>query len=148
MSRDSFLTKGYVNTDYLQRAATLLNGIKKRSYELMHIRVGDCVLDVGCGPGTDTIPLAQLTGERGRVIGVDLDPSMIAAANERSSASLYGERITHQVYDAATMPFSTDTFDACRSERLIQHLKDPAKRVAEIVRVTKRGGWIVITDTD
>ena len=45
---------------------------KKRVYAAMHVQEGDRVLDVGCGPGTDTLPLAQIVGPTGRVVGLDI----------------------------------------------------------------------------
>ena len=50
----------------------------------MHLQPGHAVLDVGCGPGTDTIVLAGLVGPTGRVVGVDSDAAMIAGADRRA----------------------------------------------------------------
>lgn len=50
--------KGYVDSDYLQLVAGIVAQYKQRTYALMHVEPGHTVLDVGCGPGTDTIPLA------------------------------------------------------------------------------------------
>jgi hypothetical protein len=48
--------KGYVDTEYLQAVEKLLGRLKERTYSYMQIKTGDKVLDVGCGPGIDTIP--------------------------------------------------------------------------------------------
>jgi ubiquinone/menaquinone biosynthesis C-methylase UbiE len=47
-----------------------------------------------------------------------------------------------------SLPFETDYFDSCRSERLFQHLSNPAQALSEMTRVTKSGGWVVVLDTD
>ena len=47
---------GYVNTDSLDLAAQILSAAKRQTYELMEVQAGHRVLDVGCGPGSDTIP--------------------------------------------------------------------------------------------
>ena len=141
--------KGYVDSDYLQMAAHLLQGSKQRTYDLMHIRPGQRLLDMGCGPGTDTIPLSELAGAGGEVIGVDNDAGMIAEATRRAEAAGVSPWVEHQQVDVTTgLPFPDNTFDACRSERLFQHLFHPEQALAEMARVTKPGGWIVVLDTD
>ena len=140
--------RGYVDIRYLQTTAALLDRVKQRSYALMRIRPGQSVLDVGCGPGTDTIPLARLVGLSGKVSGVDADAAMVAEASRRAKAAGLSACVEHEVGNAQAVPFADGTFDACRSERLFQHLDSPAKVLAEMARVTKHGGWIIVADTD
>jgi ubiquinone/menaquinone biosynthesis C-methylase UbiE len=59
--------KGYVDPEFLRVIGNQLNHIKQRSYALMQIQAGHKVLDLGCGPGTDTIPLAPFVGVNGQV---------------------------------------------------------------------------------
>ena len=47
--------KGYVDPEYLQVAAQVVQQSKQRSYTYMHVQPGQRLLDVGCGPATDTI---------------------------------------------------------------------------------------------
>ena len=140
--------KGYVDTQYLDRTADLLRQYKQRSYACMGVLTGQQVLDVGCGPGTDTLPLAQLVGATGRVVGIDADAAMIAEAKQRAHQAGVDGWVTHQQGDATALPFATDSFAACRSERVFQHLLQPARALAEMVRVTKPGGWVVVFDAD
>jgi SAM-dependent methyltransferase len=114
----------------------------------MAVQVGQQVLDVGCGPGTDTVPLADLVGSTGRVAGLDADAAMIAEANHRAQQAGVAGWVTHQQGDAMALPYATGTFDGCRSERLFQHLEYPERVLAEMVRVTKPGGLVVVLDTD
>lgn len=139
---------GYVDPDYLDVAARLLLPSKLRTYELMELQAGHRVLDLGCGPASDTIALAGIVGETGRVVGVDADAEMVAEANERASAAELAGRVTHEHADAADLPFDDGSFDSCRSERVFQHLPDPAAALAELIRVTRPGGRIVVLDTD
>jgi SAM-dependent methyltransferase len=106
------------------------------------------VLDVGCGPGTDTIPLAQLVGEGGQIVGIDHDEAMIAEADQRAEQAGVTAWVKHRHADAMILPFEANYFNSSRSERLFQHLSSPEQALSEMVRVTKPGGWIVVLDTD
>ncbi len=139
---------GYVDIAYLELAAECARQDKQLSYAAMRLQSGYRVLDVGCGPGTDTLRLARLVGGTGRVIGVDYDPEMLAEANRRAAAAGLEDRVQHLLADAADLPFEENSFNAARSERLFQHLANPAAALAEMVRVTRPGGWIVVLETD
>jgi ubiquinone/menaquinone biosynthesis C-methylase UbiE len=140
--------KGYVDPEYLQVAAQVVQQSKQRSYTCMHVQPGQRLLDVGCGPATDTIPLARLVGPAGQVVGVDYDPAMIAEANRRAELAGVSSWVKHKQGDVSSLPFESGEFDASRSERLFQHLPNPAQALAEMARVVKSGGWVVVLDTD
>jgi ubiquinone/menaquinone biosynthesis C-methylase UbiE len=138
----------YADVQYLHAAGDLLQGAKLRSHALLQVSEGQHILDVGCGPGLDTVALAHLVGPRGRIAGVDRDPQMLAAADARAVAEGVAGWVTHEDADAAALPFATGTFDACRSERVFQDLLHPELVLAEMVRVLKPGGRVVVVDTD
>lgn len=140
--------QGYVDPHYLQVAAALAQPVKQRTYTLLRLSPGARVLDVGCGPGIDTIPLSVCVGPTGQVIGVDCDPMMIAAADAAARQAGVSHHVQHQQADARHLPFADAAFDACRSERLFQHLRDSTAALREVIRVTRPGGWIVVVDTD
>ncbi|MFN8487407.1 MAG: methyltransferase domain-containing protein [Caldilineaceae bacterium] len=142
------IPKGYVDPSYLQATAQLMKALKQRTYTQMHVQPGQKVLDVGCGAGMDTLALAQVVGPGGHVVGVDYDQGMVDEANRRGAQVSGGARLEHRQADATALPFASGEFDACRSERLFQHLPNPALAIAEMSRVTKSGGWIVVLDTD
>jgi ubiquinone/menaquinone biosynthesis C-methylase UbiE len=146
MSRTEYF--GYVNPEYLQDIALKFKPLKERSYKLMHLKTGYRIIDLGCGPGTDTIPLAKFVGSTGKVIGIDADNQMITTANKNAKEAGVSSLVVHRQYDAMSLPFDSDYFDACHTERLFQHLLNPEKVLSEMVRVTKPGGWIVVADTD
>ena len=114
----------------------------------MRVMEGSRVLDVGCGPGTDTIPLAKLVGARGRVAGIDKDAAMIEQANARAIQDGVSGWCEHRVAESDALPFDDESFDAVRAERLFQHLQNPAPSLREMIRVTRAGGTICVLDTD
>ncbi|MHC4192432.1 MAG: methyltransferase domain-containing protein [Planctomycetota bacterium] len=140
--------KGYVDPVYLQVIGDFVKHVKERSYALMQIQPGRKVLDVGCGPGIDTISLAALVSSTGQVVGVDYDPAMIAEAEQRAEKAGVSAWVKYEQADVASLPFEPDYFDSSRSERLFQHLLNPEQALSEMTRVTKSGGWIVVLDTD
>ncbi|MBI3737671.1 MAG: methyltransferase domain-containing protein [Chloroflexi bacterium] len=139
---------GYVDQKYLKAAADLLHQFKERTYERMQIQSGASLLDVGCGAGADTIPLAGRVGAAGQVIGVDHDREMVTRARSAAEAANVNKRVIHICADASRLPLASNSFDASRSERLFQHLPRPELALNEMVRVTKPGGRVVVLDTD
>ncbi|CAG0956459.1 Demethylrebeccamycin-D-glucose O-methyltransferase [Anaerolineae bacterium] len=139
---------GYVDSHYLDNANAFLRSVKQRSYELMRICEGQTVLDLGCGVGIDTLNLAGLVGSSGHVVGVDKDPGMIDEADQRAMQAGLGDRISHRLGEARHLPYPDSHFDACRTERMLMHLADPVGVIAELKRVLKPGGWLVLTEPD
>src|SRR6266480_1760618 len=110
----------FIDPYYLDAMAELIKQNKQCTYTWMHIQPGHSVLDVGCGPGIDTLALAELVGPTGYVVGVDVDAAMIAEANRRAEQAGCRGWCHHEVGDAVALPLETSTFDSCRSERLFQ----------------------------
>lgn len=140
--------KNHSKSDYLVLVASMVSKYKKRSYELMRIRLGDKVLDVGCGPATDTIDLAALVGEAGQVVGVDIAEEHIMQARQKAADAGVERWVVHQLIEGHQLPLDTGYFDSVRSERVFQHAVDSNRLLGEMIRVTKVGGWIVVFDTD
>ena len=139
---------GYVSSAVLQRLAAVTKQLKRRMTKLLQIKPGAVVLDVGCGPATDTIPMARLVGKDGLVVGVDYDEALVAEANRRAVAAGVAAWTQHVVSDASLLPYPSNTFDACRSERVFQHVTDSTAVLQEMVRVTKPQGRIAVADSD
>jgi SAM-dependent methyltransferase len=100
------------------------------------------VLDVACGPGL----VACAAGVRARhVVGVDLTPAMIEQA--RALQSRLGLRNVEWILgDASCLPFSADTFSVVLTRYSLHHFTDPVTVVAEMVRVARPGGSVVVAD--
>ncbi len=130
-------------------AISSLNSIqtyKQQTFTCLEIQAGDRILDVGCGIGDNVRSLAFKVGNSGQVVGVDRSETMVKEAQSRS-ANL-GLPVTYYVGDAEKLDFADCTFDACRSDRTFQHLLNPRQALAEIVRVTRCGGRVVVSEPD
>jgi SAM-dependent methyltransferase len=98
------------------------------------------VLEIGCGVGE----FSRLLAERGaRVTGADISP----VAVEETGRQLEGYEGTEAIAaDICAVPFADETFDLVVSLETIEHSPDPRKALAELVRVTKRGGRLIVTN--
>jgi ubiquinone/menaquinone biosynthesis C-methylase UbiE len=133
---------------YLEVAKSLHGWRRAKSDAMNALRpgIGEKVLDVGCGYGADAIDIASYVGPTGAVTGIDLSEAMVADAARRVAG--LGLPVDFRVGDARELPFEEGSFDGCRAETLLQHVPDPASAVAEMARVVKPGGRLVLLDMD
>ena len=95
-------------------------------------------VDVGCGTGALAYALAPLVGG---VVGVDSSEAYLAAAREQAPPGC-----TFVEGDAAALPFPYGDFDLAGCLRVLHHVRRPELVVAELARLTRRGGRILIAD--
>ncbi|MFD1713988.1 methyltransferase domain-containing protein [Amnibacterium flavum] len=115
-------------------------------YLIHHLHGGFDILDVGSGPGTISVDLADRVAP-GRVVGVDAAESVVRGARELAeSRGLRNVRfVTGDAYD---LPFQDDTFDIAHAHQVLQHLEDPIAVLREMARVVKPGGIVAARDVD
>lgn len=94
------------------------------------------VLDVGSGSGVVTEEVAART--RGQVIGVDLDPAMVAYARGQDG------RAEYRLGDAHDLPFRAGWFDVTTCHFLLLWCREPGRAAEEMVRVTRPGGAVLV----
>jgi SAM-dependent methyltransferase len=112
---------------------------KERIGELLRPAAGGTYLDVGAGAGDDALALAERYSVR--VVGADSSQTMVEEMRRRGLEKAH-------VADAHALPFPDATFDGCWADRVFQHLADPVAALAELRRVTKPGGRVVVADPD
>lgn len=117
---------------------------KKVSYDLMGLQPGDMVLDVGCGLGDDVYAMSAIIGESGQAYGVCNSDLMINTAKQRFSAN----NVSFENQDVYQLRFDDNTFDSVRADRVFIHLDSAEKALAEMLRVLKPGGSVVINEPD
>lgn len=97
-------------------------------------------LDVGTGAGALALALAPLVRE---VVGVDRVPELLALARERAHGLA---NVTFVEGDAESLPFEDGSFDLVGTLRTLHHVPRPELVVAELVRVTRPSGRILVAD--
>lgn len=103
------------------------------------------VLDIGCGLGAIDVLLVQTYGAKG-VIGIDIEPPLIAHAKERTFRSRLDDRIRFQLVEPGPLPFERESFDVVFSKDAIIHIADKKALYRDVLRVLKPGGIFIGSD--
>jgi SAM-dependent methyltransferase len=106
------------------------------------VKTTDAVLDVACGPGLVTCELAKAVE---KVVGVDVTPAMLATARKRQ-VELGLDNLSWELGDALHLPFADQSFDVVITRYSFHHLLSPKLALAEMIRVCKQGGWVLVAD--
>jgi len=128
------------------RSHTWRTAENSAAYLLPHLRTGQSVLDVGCGPGTITADLALLVAP-GEVVGLDAAPDVVAQARAHAEgAGLTNLRF--EVGDLYALPYPDEAFEVIHLHQVLQHLPDPAGALVALRRVLAPGGLLAARDSD
>ena len=130
----------------VQRSYSDRDTVRLADFLLPHLSEGKSVLDCGCGPGPITLSFAEIVAP-GRVVGIDIEPTMIDRANQLAADSGL-ENLGFQVADIYDLPYEDGEFDVVFSSAVTEHLSDPVRALRETLRVTKPGGIGAIARTD
>ncbi|HJU20496.1 MAG TPA: class I SAM-dependent methyltransferase [Stellaceae bacterium] len=102
-------------------------------------KLGENVLEIGCGTGATTVPLAEAVGETGHVLGIDIAEPMLAAARRRVSES--GVRnVSLVLADAQAHSFEPGRFDLIVSRFGVMFFADPTAAFANLCGAARPGG--------
>jgi arsenite methyltransferase len=114
-------------------------------FSLGRLNAGERVLDLGSGAGTDSLVAAQMVGEQGHVIGIDMTEAMLAKA--RAAANEMGARNVEFVEaEAEQLPFPDASFDVVISNGVIDLIPDKDAVFSELFRVLVPSGRMQIAD--
>jgi phosphatidylethanolamine/phosphatidyl-N-methylethanolamine N-methyltransferase len=153
MSRITSAEKLALDTRRVERIYTVLARIydnafdwalgpgRRRAVESLEIHPGDRVLEVGVGTGL-SLPLYP---EECSVTGIDISEAMLQQARERPAGSRPGEVRLRQM-DAGDLVFPDESFDRVLAPYVISVVPDPEKVMAEMMRVCRPGGRVVVVN--
>jgi arsenite methyltransferase len=112
---------------------------------LGRIEAGQVVVDLGCGAGTDLLIAAQMSGPKGRVIGVDMTASMLARAAE-SAVEMGLDHVELHESLIERLPVEAGSVDVVISNGVIDLVPDKDAVFEEIDRVLRPGGRLQLAD--
>jgi ubiquinone/menaquinone biosynthesis C-methylase UbiE len=109
------------------------------------LRSGDRVLDAGCGPGGITLTMADIVGACGSVMGLDLSDVRLEEARVRCA---HLPQVSFVQGDVRHMELPAGAFDYTWSQYVLEYLPDRDVALAELIRVTRPGGRVVVSEID
>lgn len=142
--------------DRISRAYDLLaeaseHDSRQRGLELLAVKPGETVLEVGYGTGHSLVTLAEAAGDEGAVYGIDLSPGMREVTRKRlAEAGAEGRIAALDVGDARHLPYDDESFDAAAMSFTLE-LFEPAEIpgvLAELRRVLRPGGRLAVVALD
>jgi len=145
MNKDSL--KGYIMEDPREAIRLELKVDPEawvQKYVTRHIRPGVEVLSVGCGPGV-ILRAASALHPTIKAAGIDISGDRIEEAIQRNRENPHVKFVCG---DAHAMQFPSDSFDLVFSRMLLQYLQEKERAVAEMVRVCRPGGVVLLQDLD
>ncbi len=137
-----------INESNLERQQILAQGLSYLSHKYFHLlplKTNPRILDLGCGLGETTRLLAKFFSPS-EIIGFDQDVNLLAYARARVPEEQVN--ITYQAGNAEQLPFEDGAFDFVFCRFLLLHVPEPQKVVAEMARVCKAGGIVLMQEQD
>jgi ubiquinone/menaquinone biosynthesis C-methylase UbiE len=157
-SKREDITTGFVNVDQMdnpQFFIEFLDGrrsiegereVKQLVIDLLDLKPGMRVLDVGCGTGDDAREIASMVGSSGRVVGIDPSAIMIAESKKRAADSSLP--LDFLMGEVCRLDFPNGSFDRVRTDRVLMFVPEIETAIAEIARVLRPRGRVVASELD
>ena len=122
--------------------------VRARYLDLLSPQSGEIVIDVGAGAGAVTVELARRVAPGGRVFAVDPSAGLLDAARAAMRQAGVSHLVDCRVADGRGLPFGPAAFDAALCHWVLLHVDRPGEVIAEMKRVTRRGGRVLSVEMD
>lgn len=122
--------------------------VRERTMALLAPKSGEIIVDVGAGAGVVTVDIAQRVGPGGRVFAIDPSAGLLDVARATTREAGIGHLVDIRVADGRDLPFGLSAFDAAFCRWVLLHVDGPEKVIAEMRRVTRRGGRVLAVEAD
>lgn len=134
-------------SEYMVRLAETPVGQTYKAVALdgLALAAGSSVVDLGCGPGADLRRYAEAVGPGGQVLGVDVDETAVLDARRRTTDL---PQVRVQLGDLQALDLASGSVDAVHTDRVLQHVADPAAAIVEAARLLRPGGRAVLAEPD
>ena len=140
------LGRSEVESQRLIKQATFLRPSTERVFRKAGISEGMRVLDLGCGAGDVSFLAAELVGPTGSVVGIDVDPGVLAVARARANErGLTWVKFEERAVDTFT---TTELFDAVVGRFVLIYQADPVASLRHVSRLVRSGGLVVMQEPD
>ena len=130
----------------LIQQSQLYDAVTRRFLTEAGIGSGMMALDIGCGPGDVSLTAAELVGERGSVLGVDLNPAILETARSRAGEAGL-TNVEFIAGDARTLDLGGG-FDALIGRLVLMYMADPAEALQQLATRVRPGGVVAFQEVD
>ena len=110
-----------------------------------YVKPGMTVIDVGCGIGWFSVPMAKMVGEHGQVIAVDLQPQMLAMLHRRAEKAEVADRIHAHRCEKARLGIEAEV-DFALIFAMLHEVPDQGRMLSEVYQLLKTGGKLLLAE--
>lgn len=127
---------------------SVFSGLTRKYLRHLEVSPTDRIIEVGCGTGVVLRELARQYHLDSEIYGIDHCSSFVMAADLYSKAENLSANLDFKVGDAHSLEFADNYFDLVIAHTVLSHVTEPAKVLAEMARVARHGGKLVVFDGD
>ncbi len=137
---------GILSRSYAIIEGIFEKGLRRKGLQLLSVKSGEVVLEVGVGTGYSLKEIAKAVGGNGKVYGIDITPQMLEITRKRLKKAGLMERVELYEGDARSMPYEDSKFDAVYMASTLELFDTPdiPRVLNEIKRVLKPGGRLAV----